>query len=180
MLPGPTAPSEGFAGVRDLDLPARRPKNPSSILAHQLRRRFPSRRSKRPGSLFGSAPERASPPNSPPHGPKASATLMFRGPSWAGSLLRGLSPWGGNRLSQKRAPALPAPLADWSGNPFAASSPRRTVQPRTSFHRLPAEIGPSVTLRFLLAVAGLPGRRGLPSRSRIEPAQRIRVAPSGK
>ena len=53
---------------------------------------------RRPGSLFGSAPERASPPNSPPLGPKASATLMFRGPSWAGSLSRGLSPWGGNRL----------------------------------------------------------------------------------
>lgn len=52
---------------------------------------------RRPGSLFGSAPERASPPNSPPLGPKAFATLMFRGPSWAGPLPRGLSPWGGNR-----------------------------------------------------------------------------------
>jgi len=51
---------------------------------------------RRPGSLFGSAPERASPPNSPPLGPKASATLMFHAPSWAGSLPRGLSPWGGN------------------------------------------------------------------------------------
>ena len=57
---------------------------------------------------------------------------------------------GGKLPSQKRAPALPAPLADWSGNPFAASSPRRTVQLQTSFHRLPAEIGPSVTRRTVL------------------------------
>ena len=82
---------------------------------------------------------------------------MFRGPSWAGSLFRGLSPWGGNHLPQKRAPALPAPLADWSGNLFAASSPRRTVQLRTSFHRLPAEIGPSVACRTFLP---LPAFRG--------------------
>lgn len=112
---------------------------------------------RRPGSLFGSAPERASPPNSPPHGPKASATLMFRGPSWAGSLFRGLSPWGGNHLPQKRAPALPAPLADWSGTHFAASSPREAVQLRTSFHRLPAEIGPSVACRTFLPLPALRG-----------------------
>jgi hypothetical protein len=101
---------------------------------------------------------------------------MFRGPSWAGSLFRGLSPWGGNHLPQKRAPALPAPLADWSGNQFAASSSRRTVQLRTSFHRLPAEIGPSVACRVLLAVSGLPGRLGLPSRSPEHHAPLIRVA----
>jgi hypothetical protein len=57
---------------------------------------------------------------------------------------------GGKPPSSKEAPALPAPLADWSGNPFAASSPRRTVQLRTSFHRLPAEIGPSVARRIFL------------------------------
>ena len=57
---------------------------------------------------------------------------------------------GGKPPSSKEAPTLPAPLADWSGNPFAASSPRRTVQLRTSFHRLPAEIGPSVTRRTFL------------------------------
>lgn len=54
---------------------------------------------------------------------------------------------GGKPPSYKEAPALPAPLADWSGNPSAASSPRRAVLLRTSFHRLPAEIGPSVTRR---------------------------------
>ena len=47
----------------------------------------------RPGSLFGSAPERARPPISPPLGPKASRPSMFRGPSWVGPLFRGaLSP----------------------------------------------------------------------------------------
>ena len=98
MLPGPTAPSEGFAGVRDLDLSARRPKNPSSILAHQLRRRFPSRRSEDPVPCSVQLPREPRPPIPLRFGPKASATLMFRGPSWAGSLSRGLSPWGGNRL----------------------------------------------------------------------------------
>jgi hypothetical protein len=37
LLPAPTAPSEGSAGVRNLV-----PGDPFSILAHQLRRRFPS------------------------------------------------------------------------------------------------------------------------------------------
>lgn len=110
---------------------------------------------RRPGSLVGSAPERASPPNSPPLGPKASATLMFHGPSWAGSLPRGLVSLGGKPPSYKEAPALPAPLADWSGNPFAASSPLRAVQLRTSFHRLPAEIGPSVACRTFLPLPAL-------------------------
>jgi hypothetical protein len=112
---------------------------------------------RRPGSLFGSAPERASPPNSPPHGPKASATLMFRGPSWAGSLPRGLVSLGGKPPSYKEAPTLPAPLADWSENPSAASSPRKAVQLRTSFHRLPAEIGPSVTRRIFLPLPAIRG-----------------------
>ena len=96
-------------------------------------------------------------PQFPSARPEGFATLMFRGPSWAGSLFRGLSPWGGNHLPQKRAPALPAPLADWSGNLFAASSPRRAVQLRTSFHRLPAEIGPSVACRTFLPLPALRG-----------------------
>jgi hypothetical protein len=45
LLPAPTAPSEGYAGVRNLVDRTRRPTNPLSILAHQLRRRFPSDRS---------------------------------------------------------------------------------------------------------------------------------------
>jgi len=42
LLPAPTAPSDGSAGVRNLvDKPCGLP-DPFSILAHQLRRRFPS------------------------------------------------------------------------------------------------------------------------------------------
>ena len=44
LLPAPTAPSEGYAGVRNLVDKTLRPTYPLSILAHQLRRRFaPSR-----------------------------------------------------------------------------------------------------------------------------------------
>ena len=46
LLPAPTAPSEGSAGVRNLV-----PGDPFSILAHQLRRRFPSI-SMKPGGLL--------------------------------------------------------------------------------------------------------------------------------
>jgi hypothetical protein len=109
---------------------------------------------RRPGSLFGSAPERASPPNSPPHGPKASATLMFRGPSWAGSLLRGLSPWGGNRprksehqLFRRLLPTGPElrslrhrPERQFSFEPHSIACRRRSVlpSPSASFWPLPA------------------------------------------
>ena len=105
---------------------------------------------RRPGSLFGSAPERASPPNSPPLWPEGFSDLDVPRPflGWVPST-RPVS-LGGKPPSSKEAPTLPAPLADWSGNPFAASSPRRTVQLQTSFHRLPAEIGPSVTRRTVL------------------------------
>ena len=88
MLPAPTAPSEGSAGVRNLIDRTFRPANPLSILAHQLRRRFPSCislfrearltysttwpegslvvRSARPGRNRNSSQNRP----------------MFRGPSW--------------------------------------------------------------------------------------------------
>jgi hypothetical protein len=42
LLPAPTAPSEGSAGVRNLVDRSFRTTHPLSILAHQLRRRFPS------------------------------------------------------------------------------------------------------------------------------------------
>src|SRR3982751_6947148 len=43
LLPAPTAPSEGSAGVRNLvRLNPKAQSNPLSILAHQLRRRFQS------------------------------------------------------------------------------------------------------------------------------------------
>jgi hypothetical protein len=46
LLPAPTAPSEGSAGVRSTwSLPENRSRPRFSILAHQLRRRFPPNRS---------------------------------------------------------------------------------------------------------------------------------------
>ena len=45
LLPAPTAPSEGYAGVRNLVDRTFRTTYPLSILAHQLRRRFPPNRS---------------------------------------------------------------------------------------------------------------------------------------
>jgi hypothetical protein len=80
----------------------RRLKDPSSILAHQLRRRFPSRRSKDPVRCSVRLPREPRPPIPLRICPKASATLMFRGPSWTGPLPRGLSPWGGNRPRQRK------------------------------------------------------------------------------
>lgn len=105
---------------RALDLPvfvtlidqARKPLQPVLDPGAPAQASLPTTAVRRPGSLFGSAPERASPPKSPPLGPKASATLMFHGPSWAGSLPRGFVSLGGKLPSYKEAPALPAPLAD--------------------------------------------------------------------
>jgi len=52
LLPAPTAPSEGYAGVRNLvHLNPKAQPYPLSILAHQLRRRFPPHRSLRRGAL---------------------------------------------------------------------------------------------------------------------------------
>ncbi len=86
MLPAPTAPSEGSAGVRStLAPPLRIGLRPRfSILAHQLRRRFPSISllpEKGPGSLLecatrGLAALSSSRPARRPSHPK------FCGPSW--------------------------------------------------------------------------------------------------
>src|SRR6185369_2336733 len=73
--------------------------------------------------------------------------------------------WQSGAASHDRKIPLPAPLPGW---------PR--VEPESSSHCLPAEIGPSVSCRVRLAVAGLPGRRGLPSRSPGLYAPRPRVA----
>ena len=180
MLPGPTAPSEGSAGVRDLD-----PKNPKAPKTRPRSWRTSSgvafhRGGPKTRFLVRFSSRKSLAPQFPSAWPEGFCDLDVPRPflGWVPST-RPVS-LGGKPPSYKEAPALPAPLADWSGNPFAASSPREAVQLRTSFHRLPAEIGPSVALRFLPAVSGSPGRWGLPSRSRIERAQRIRVAQSEK
>jgi hypothetical protein len=174
LLPGPTAPSEGSAGVRDLIIrpegPTTRPRSwrtSSGVAFHHggPKTRFVVRFSSRKSLA----------PQFPSAGPKASATLMFHGPSWTGSLSRGLSPWGGNRLRKSEhqhfrrlLPTGPEirslrhrPERQFSLKPHSIACRRRSVLP---------------SLPHLLAVSGLPVRRGLPSRSRIEPAQRFRVA----
>lgn len=99
--------------------------------------------------------------------PEGFSPPMFRGPSWAGSLSRGLSPWGGNRprksevqLFRRLLPTGPEirslrhrPEGQFSLKPHSIACRRRSV--------LPSSPHP-------LAVAGLPMRRGLPSRSRID------------
>lgn len=101
LLPGPTAPSEGFAGVRDL---VNWPEGPPTRLRSWRTSSGVASHRGGPGTriLGGCAPERAWPPIPLRLSPKASATSMFRGPSWAGPLLRGLSPWGGNRPRKRK------------------------------------------------------------------------------
>ena len=68
----------------------------------------------------------------------------------------------GNRELPEALPTLPAPLPVVRLEPKLSSSPSGGDR---SFCHLP----------LLLAVAGLPGRRELPSRSQLEPAKLFRV-----
>src|SRR3954462_13682874 len=125
LLPAPTAPSEGSAGVRNLIDRTFRPANPLSILAHQLRRRFPSCSSLVRGARLvylttwpeGSLVFRLARParNSNPKTEFLRENRpMFRGPSWDNLYrvpLRSPSPQGGRepRRATGRL-SLPAPL----------------------------------------------------------------------
>jgi hypothetical protein len=93
LLPAPTAPSEGSAGVRNLIDRTRRLTDPLSILAHQLRRRFPPyhslRREARP--LLDCASRRFACLSMSSlsmrnqfrgTGTSGQSRPMFRGPSW--------------------------------------------------------------------------------------------------
>jgi len=128
--------------------------NPLSILAHQLRRRFPSCR-----SLFRGA--RPIYLTAPPEGSlvfrlarpgcdrsRIQNRPMFRGPSWGN---RSCVPLCSPRFrrtpgaaSRERQFPLPAPLPGW---------PR--PEPESSVHCLPAEIGPLVTCRTRLPLPAL-------------------------
>ena len=143
MLPGPTAPSEGFAGVRDLDCRTRRPRNPSSILAHQLRRRFPPRRSEDPVPCSVRLPRELLPPiplrlaRRLPR-PRCSTALLGLGPFHVA-----LSPWGGNcprtrkhQLFRRLLPTGPEirsprhrPCGQFSFEPHSIACRRRSVLP---------------------------------------------------
>ena len=145
----------------------KRSVTPLSILAHQLRRRFPPSRSllrgarliystARPEGSLVFRPFRPGFWNRSPSKPKPpDVPRPFLGNHSSRPAL--LIPHPKNFREPRRArgrSTLPAPLPGW---------PR--YEPESSSHCLPAEIGPLVTCRTLLAVAGLPGRPGPPSRS---------------
>jgi hypothetical protein len=149
-LPAPTAPSEGYAGVRST---WSRPVNGSaprfSILAHQLRRRIPSNSSlqgRSPIVLLDCAARRFAGLSTVPACPRG---RQFRGTGTLRSKPSDVPrPFLGRPLSRpalSSAPkcfeprrargrsTLPAPLPGW---------PRQ--KPEGPHHCLPAEIGPLV------------------------------------
>ena len=164
LLPAPTAPSEGSAGVRQ---PGQKPEGPDplSILAHQLRRRFLShsslvRGANRPTRLRGPRVRWSFDPSGlllnldPKTEIRGENRPMFHGPSWVDhSCVPLCSPQiprrrqSGNRVALEGRSTLPAPLTGW---------PRK--EPESSSHCLPAEIGPLVTCRTVLPLPAF--RRG--------------------
>ena len=175
MLPAPTAPSEGYAGVRNLIDRTRRLTNPLSILAHQLRRRF------RSGiSLFREArltypttwPESSLVVRSAWPGKDRSPNQnhpMFRGPSWETHYRVSLRSPRFRRTSgaasHDRKISLPAPLPGWPRSEPESSSQLPAGGDRTFGH-----------LPHRLALAGLSARPGPPSRSPEHHAPLARVA----
>jgi hypothetical protein len=162
LLPAPTAPSEGYAGVRSTwSRPVKRLGPRFSILAHQLRRRFPPNRSLLRGarSIYSTARPEGSLVfrpfwpgfwNRSPSKPKPSSVLR---PFLGRSLLRPASLTDDPKITRSRV----ALEEDRLFRRLFPAGPRRT---RRLFPFLPAEIGPLVTCRALLAVAGPPGEAG--------------------
>ena len=170
MLPGPTAPSEGFAGVRDLDQRTRRFKNPSSILAHQLRRRFPSWRSEDPVRCSVQLPRELR-PQFPSAWPEGFSDLDVPRPflGWVPF------PWPVS-LGGKPPSAKASTSSSGASCRLVRKSLRCVIAPRGSSasNFIPSPAGGDRSFcrpPHLLAVAGSPGRRGLPSRSQLERAQ---------
>jgi hypothetical protein len=180
LLPAPTAPSEGSAGVRNLVDRAFRPTYPLSILAHQLRRRFRSDRSllrgARPTYLTtwpeGSLVFRSVRP--------AHETLVRRPqiPAKPSDFLR---PFLGNPLSR---PALLTKVPKNLGSRVArqkdfSSGASSRLAPTRTRKLFPLPAGGDRTfghLPHLPAVAGSLMRPGPPSRSPMHHAPLIRVA----
>jgi hypothetical protein len=179
LLPGPTAPSVGFAGVRDLGrsgpkAPSTRPRSwrtSSGVASHRggpktrFLVRFSSRESLSP--QFPSASARRLPR------PRCSTALLGLGPFHAAS-----SPWGGNCPRTRKHQLFRRLL------PTVRNSVRCVIAPKDSSasNLVPSPAGGDRYFRhspLRLAVASFLVRRGLPSRSQLEPALRIRVAPSG-
>jgi hypothetical protein len=123
LLPAPTAPSEGYAGVRNLVDSTLRPTYPLSILAHQLRRRIPSCNSLFRGtrSTYSTTwPESSLVVRSARSGRNRDSSQnrpMFRGPSWVNHSCVPLRSPKFRRTpgaaSRERQLPLPAPLPGW-------------------------------------------------------------------
>jgi hypothetical protein len=140
LLPAPTAPSEGYAGVRNLADRSFRLTNPLSILAHQLRRRFPS-------------PSRA----------RRTHPAMFCGPSWVDHSCVPLRSPNLTRRSRNRVALEEDRLFRRLFPAGPASTPERALA-------LPAGGDRNLgTYRTHLAVSGFPGRPEPPSRSQESP-----------
>jgi hypothetical protein len=160
LLPAPTAPSEGSAGVRDLI----RPKAfPSSILAHQLRRRFPSNRSPRRKALAHLLERAARRLASLSTGPAGARRQAVRCSAALLGMIAPLVPLCSSSFRRsrpsrvaKRRKIISSGASSrlvWSGSISLAS--RKTLHPRFPFHRLPAEIGTLVACRAVLPFPAL-------------------------
>jgi hypothetical protein len=156
LLPAPTAPSEGYAGIRNLvRLNPKTQTNPLSILAHQLRRRFPSNSSLLRGarSIYSTARPEGSlvfrsfrpaldpdPCEPTPAAKTARCSAALLGETTLASRFASSAPkcFREPRRARGEFP-LPAPLTDW---PHFRSEELR--------HCLPAEVGSLVTCRPFL------------------------------
>jgi hypothetical protein len=158
LLPAPTAPSEGSAGIRNLVDRSFRPTDPLSILAHQLRRRFPSCNSLLRGALpiystalpEGSlvfrpagpgAPETFDPKTEHLSGPKPPDVLR---PFLGQPLLR---PASLTEIPRNPGSRVALEKTDSSG---ASSRLAPLPFPKKFQQCLPAEIGPLVTCRIFI------------------------------
>jgi hypothetical protein len=161
LLPAPTAPSEGSAGIRNLvhfGLSAQ--PDPLSILAHQLRRRFPPNNSLLRGARptystarpEGSLVFRSSRPgvwDRNPSKPKPSNVLR---PFLDRPLLRPALLTDDPKTARNR-------VALEENRLFRRLFPAGPVRTRRLFPILPAEIGPLVTCRIHLPLPA-PGEAG--------------------
>ena len=158
LLPAPTAPSEGSAGVRNLVDRSFRPIYPLSILAHQLRRRFPSCSALLRGArLFYSTappegslvfrparpgtPEISDPKTEPLSGPKPPDVLR---PFLGKPLLRPASLTEIPKNSRNRV------AREATSSSGASSRLAPLPLPKEPWQCLPAEIGPLVTCRIFI------------------------------
>jgi len=164
LLPAPTAPSEGSAGLHGPDPEGSLPK----VLAHQLRRRFPSDNSLRRGDR----------PSNRLRFPKARLPFNYRclAKPKPSDVLR---PFLGRPLLR---PALLLPSEDFLSRValeedqlFRRLFPTGPELLRRVSHCLSAEIGPPSPSASFLPFPAFRWRRGLPSRSPLNNAPRVRV-----